>query len=109
MTIASKSLSLASLAKEQVIASYLASDAVEYVMAKKRQNIIENIVLGSGTDWLASLSDLCDFPDGCTIDTTYSLSDDSAIQSCSGVCSRILFDENTNTYSYESGNPTPYP
>lgn len=61
ITIAQKGLSSASYSKSQMIASYLAQDAIEYVKNVRDNNKITN------DDWLFGL-DPCEFG-GCQIDT----------------------------------------
>ena len=60
MTLAQKGLSTATLSKDQMIASFLAQDAIEAV-----KNIRDQTALRGGNDWLATLSDCV-----CTDDTT---------------------------------------
>lgn len=71
ITIAQKGLSSAVYSKNQMTASYLAQDALEYVINKKDQKAIENI--GSARDsydWLGSFIGCLD-SDECAIDTVF--------------------------------------
>jgi len=73
ITIAQKGLSSASYSKNQMIASYLAQDALEYVKNQRDQASI-NSVDASGNhsfDWGQFLTDfsVCTQIDGCDLDT----------------------------------------
>ena len=65
ITIAQKGLSSASYSKNQMIASYLAQDAIEYIKNKRDENVI------NGNDWLAGFDDECTGVKSCSIDTKY--------------------------------------
>jgi type II secretory pathway pseudopilin PulG len=62
ITIAQKGLSSASYSKNQMIASYLAQDAIEYIINKRDENVINK------NSWLAGL-ELCLSNSGCGLDT----------------------------------------
>lgn len=66
MTIAQKGLSSASYSKNQMIASYLAQDAIEYIKNKRDENVINK------REWLDRLED-CSNTTGCQIDTITSV------------------------------------
>jgi len=63
LTLASKSLTAALVAKDQIIAYYLAQDAIEYVRFKRDTNRL------AGVSWLAGLSN-CLNSNGCNVDST---------------------------------------
>lgn len=71
ITIAQKGLSSASYSKNQMIASYLAQDAIEYIKNRRDQNVITN------NDWLSGLEkclpDNKGDPQICKIDTNNNL------------------------------------
>lgn len=94
MTLAQKGLSTATQSKDQMIAAFLAQDAIEAV-----KNIRDQIALrGTDSDWLdntvlnrclckpLSLSDTCDFnstvpfPRSCKVDTTATIWNNSSIE-----------------------------
>jgi len=64
ITIAQKGLSSSIYSKNQMIASYLAQDAIEYIKNKRDQNVIND----PAGDWLSGL-EFCLEPDYCGIDT----------------------------------------
>lgn len=67
ITIAQKGLSSAVYSKNQMIASYLAQDAIEYIKNRRDETFIGNIGNPNPSDWLTGL-DLC-LSDSCQIDT----------------------------------------
>jgi type II secretory pathway pseudopilin PulG len=71
ITIAQKGLSSAVYSKNQMIASYLAQDAIEYVKNKRDENFIQNKTIP--TNWLAGFSnclpDVSEVQQYCAIDT----------------------------------------
>lgn len=77
LTIANKGLTAAIYAKDQMVASFLAQDAMEYI-----KNIRDNNVI-SGGGWLSNLSN-CDETNKCTIDTSNGLISAGIGASCSG-------------------------
>jgi prepilin-type N-terminal cleavage/methylation domain-containing protein len=98
LTIASKGLSASLIARDQMMAFYLAQDAVEYVRFVRDTNKL------SGNPWLTSL-DACTGADGCTVDPS-----SGTIDACSGACAYIKrYDDGAGHvyYSYTDGNQTP--
>lgn len=72
LVISQKGLSAAGYAKDQMIAYYLAQDAMEYVRNVRDTNIVRGVV-GIGEDWLSAVSvgsalSSCN-NENCTIDT----------------------------------------
>lgn len=98
MFIASQGIKTAAFARDQVIAAYLAQDAVEFVIAKKKQNTLDE-VLQISNGLLFNL-DVCASPDGCVIDTTYPLIP-LQVEICfiSG-CPPLKFNSVTGAYGY---------
>lgn len=101
LTIASRSLIAATVAKDQVTAYYLAQDAIEYVRFVRDTNKLED------EPWFNGLS-LCTSGDGtsaCYIDTAA-----GTITSCTGGnCSspiRYDTDSSVRRFSYTSGTNT---
>jgi type II secretory pathway pseudopilin PulG len=102
LSLASKSLSTARYARDQVVASNLAQDAVEFVRAKRDFNLIQIAKTGSG-DWLTGLP----FSTPPAADKPFTVDSVSGdIDECSGSCGKILFDTVTGLYTYASGNPS---
>ncbi|MEK7180595.1 MAG: type II secretion system protein [Patescibacteria group bacterium] len=102
MLIASRGISITALARDQVMAAYLAQDAVEYVMAKKKQNSL-NEILGNSTGWLLNLDTPCGAPNGCIVDTLYDLVQPTPATACAATCSPLKFNNVTGAYGYGSG------
>ena len=73
----------AELAKDQVIATFLAQDALDYVIFQKKQNIISE----PESDWLNGFGD-CKSSNGCSIDTTVGLVS-GAVKSCDSDCENL--------------------
>lgn len=63
LTVAHKGLTAAVFSRNQMIASYLAQDAMEYVKNKRDSN------LNAGLNWVDGLGSNCINPDYCKIDT----------------------------------------
>jgi type II secretory pathway pseudopilin PulG len=72
ITIAQKGLSSAIYSKNQMIASYLAQDAIEYIKNVRDQNFIANISSPNSVNWLGGL-DYCLGENSCQIDTVVDL------------------------------------
>ena len=92
ITIASKGISSAIFARDQITAFYLAQEAVEFIRNKRDENNIR------GNGWIDGLSDCLDGK-VCTID-----SKNNAINECiGGVCPVLKYDDSTGFYSYDFG------
>lgn len=89
LTIAQKGLISAIYAKDQVVASFLAQDAIEYI----RNKIDENV---GGAGWLAGLSSVCGT--ACYVDSVK-----NSVTACSGDCPDLQYDEDNNYYNYSTG------
>ena len=97
LTIAQKGLSSAIYAKDQVIASYLAQDAIEYLRNLSDQNV------ASGADWLNGIEDGNNCGNSCTVDTSISF----GIKKCTAVGSCYKLDYDGSVYKQlatEHGN-----
>ena len=90
LTIAQKGLASAIYAKDQIIASYLAQDAIEYIINASDKNVAD------GKGWLLGISDNCGT--ACAVNTRI----DSGIASCAGTCDALNYNESTNIYSHDS-------
>ena len=107
LTIIQKSLSSSKFSRDQVIASFLAQDAVEYI-----RNLRDNAFVASNTtnvpgvapdpyitiDWMSYIS--CGPSEICGVDTTASI---NPIQVCSGSSCRLFFNSSTGQYAYVTG------
>ena len=108
LTIASKGLSSALIAKDQIGAYYLGQDAIEYLRFKRDSNCLANgTPVGgcpSGT-WLAGVvgTGFCS-ADGLTACRIDSIQD--TVASCSGTCGVLNWDSGNHFYTYASTNGT---
>lgn len=97
LTLAQKGLTSALIARDQLMASFLAQEGIEYVRQQRDSNSLQ------GLSWLNGLS-ACIGQD-CMIDAAA----DSAPATCSGACSTLRFDESTHFYGYDSSDSlSPY-
>ncbi len=92
LTIASRGLTTASFARDQVTAFYLAQEAAEVVRNKRDNNAL------LGISWDSGLSECVG--QSCIIDATKDIEDSEAIQSCVGVCGVIKQDAVSGLYGY---------
>ncbi len=107
LTIASKSLTSAMVAKDQVTAFLLAQDAVEYIRFVRDSNKLK------GADWLtgaggsASGIDLtsCKSSSGCYVDSTEHAP--SAPQACGATCDVLQYSTAQGRYTYSTTNTAP--
>lgn len=104
LSITSKSLTSARMAKERVTASYLAQDAMEYIRAKRDANILSN-----AGNWLSGMSG-CVSSTGntkCTVDTVGNRADDFVV--CGGTCPPLKYSKSTGFYHHGTGGqPTKF-
>ncbi len=91
LTLASKGLSSAIIARDQMIAFYLAQDAIEFVRHRKDSNSL------AASPWLTGL-DAC-VGASCIID-----SKEDTIAACSGTCAKLRQDEDTGFFTYALGD-----
>lgn len=96
-----QSLSASRIARNQITATFLAEEAIEYVRAIRDSNSL------SGSSWLLGLED-CLTEGGCAIDETGL---DKVFQCDPNTgCGPLLYNSETAVYSYEeSGNATTSP
>lgn len=101
LVIAQKGIGSAIYARDQITASYLAQEGIEYVRNIRDTNRIK------GLSWLSGLSDCLETGLGqrCTIDARFSSSTASgAVASCpSGVCPALSIETANSLYGYGSG------
>ncbi|HVU06675.1 MAG TPA: prepilin-type N-terminal cleavage/methylation domain-containing protein [Candidatus Paceibacterota bacterium] len=106
LIIAQKGLGSAVYAKDQIIAAYLAQEAVEYVRNARDTNRI------TGAAWLNGLS-ACMVSGGseaCEIDARKTdFLATGAVQSCpGGACDKVSFDPSSGLYGYGIGSATKF-
>lgn len=98
LTIASKSVFLASYSKDQVIATYLAQEGIEIIRNRRDQNILRGITWDDGFS-----SGDCQGGLKCIVDLGWGASD-PVIQKCVGSCSFVLsLDTASGAYAHQSG------
>jgi prepilin-type N-terminal cleavage/methylation domain-containing protein len=88
LTLAFRGLIAAQFTKSQIIASYLAQDAVEYVRNIRDENVIRNRAWLTGLETCGS---------GCKVD-----SPNSTVDSCSGSSCLIKKDSSSSLYGHKS-------
>lgn len=98
LALASDSLKAARLARDQVIATYLAQEGIEYVRWVRDTNMIE------GDSWIDGLENCLD-PDGCMVDAVRRRVAPATSNCLEGDCILLL---NDNSYEHGSGTPTPF-
>lgn len=103
MTIAFQGLRGAQLARDQLTASYLAQEAIDFIRAKRDENYLSRLPSGYSAPnnpgmWDTGL-DAC-ITGNCTIDVTLPT---NAPVSCGGTCPVLLFQESSGRYGYQSG------
>lgn len=97
LTIAQKGVASAIYAKDQIIASYLAQDAIEFIINKSDRNKISGVVEGWLYEILSAPDEKCNKDSSCQVDTT-----NGAITTCDGACEELKY-SNEYSYSYRSG------
>ena len=105
LTIASKGLSTALVAKDETTAYYLAQDAVEFVRYARDTNKLK------GYDWLAGNASFprtvltpCESSSGCYLDSLYN--SPATPTACSGSCPLLSYDASGDYYNYAGSAPT---
>ena len=96
LTVAAKSISISADARDQVTASFLAEEGVEFIRNKRDTNIL------SGQSWRQGL-DPCFELEGCTTDTR--ALEGNQIGQCVDSCPALLFSD-AGVYGYELGDQT---
>lgn len=99
MTISQKGLSSAIHAKNQITASYLAQDAIEYIINKSDNNV------AGGSGWLDGIKFPCDADasKNCIVDTS-----NSTITNCSGVCPFLKNGSLGQIYNHTGPTESPF-
>lgn len=90
LTITQKGLASAIYAKDQIIASYLAQDAIEYLKNASDRNVAE------GNNWLRGGKDIKNPCAGkCSVDTN-----NDVIKDCGGLCLPLKYDSVSGIYNH---------
>jgi prepilin-type N-terminal cleavage/methylation domain-containing protein len=97
LSLASRGLAAAAVARDEVTAYYLSQEAIEYVRYVRDSNSLV------GVNWLNNL-DQC-IGSHCTIDAKLT-TPATAIALCGSTCSVISLDAATGFYGYTGGTPT---
>lgn len=101
LTIASRGLSSAFFARDQIAAFYLAQEAVEYV-----RNIRDTNILAKNSDWLSGFSSC--LSGSCTIDAT-KLSVGEAVAACpASGCPALKYNSASGLYNQQTGENSPF-
>ncbi len=110
-TAVSQSLKTTNFSEDQIVAYYLADEALEYIRNRRDSNAIQHInALGSGDtfDWLTGIIPACGT--ACFVDV--SAASANAITACSGSdtasCPFLLYNATNGLYQYTSGTNTVY-
>jgi len=98
LTLAQRSLSAATFAKDQTTAFYLAQDATESIKNIRDTNIRDNNPGG----WLNGLSGTCTGGNKCTIDTSKTDTISNIVKTCTGSCAPLRYNPTTNQYGHTS-------
>jgi prepilin-type N-terminal cleavage/methylation domain-containing protein len=99
LTLAINSISAAMISQNQIIAFYLAQEAIEYIGNIRDSNFLQ------GNDWLDGLAD-CAGADGCYVDIPHLSDFPNNITACIGECPKIKYDDGGYYYNYQVGNDT---
>lgn len=99
LSIAAKALQSAYYSRDEITASYLAQEAIEYARAVRDQNY-----LAGNPNWLAGIDDLATgcVDTSCTVDFPH-----FTHTRCSGTCPVLLIDQ-SGLYNQQSGDPSIY-
>jgi len=97
VTLITKAIGNTYYSQNRIIASYLAVEAVEYILNVRDNNILQ------GDDWLNGMNTcgVQGHPHGCYIDIP-----NNNIGSCSANCRKIKYDSAGDYYNYTTGTDT---
>ena len=109
LMLASSSIRAAGAAKDKFIASFLASEAIEYIKNVRDNNALEG---KSGDEWLDPLlshgqNSCLPAEGGCVVDVTKT-GVGAAVASCGSSCPPIKYDTADGLYQYQSGVDTKF-
>ena len=95
LTLASKGLQSAVLARDQLLASFMAQEGIEFIRERRDNNALAS---PRPTDWLQGLSSCID-PSTCTIDPAA-----DSVVACNGECPALNIDTSSGFYNYNPVN-----
>lgn len=101
LSLTYQSLAASRVARNQITASFLAEEALEYARAVRDSNVV------GGLSWLSGLSE-CLVAEGCIIDTTASAISDEVASCDAGGCPPLLYNLETAIYGHDTGTPSPF-
>jgi type II secretory pathway pseudopilin PulG len=104
LTLAFRSISYTKVARDQTIATYLAHDALEYVIAKKIYNLNDE-----DNEWLDGVTENtnCDESENCMVDTLANVDTGNLVE-CTNDC-QLYYNESDNVFTHNSGDTeTPF-
>ena len=108
LTIASRGLNEALIAKDQTIAFYLAQDAIEFVRFQRDTNELNSRDWLYGLDMNPNSTNNCVSSDGSATCTILSIGD--TVTTCPGnVCPVLNYDKSSNVYTYTAVGGTIVP
>lgn len=100
LTLAQKGLQSAILARDQLVASFLAQEGLEFIRERRDNN---SLASPRPPDWLEGLS-ACIDPATCTISSSA-----DSITACNGACPPLRLDTTYGFYNYTGSNAvTPF-
>jgi prepilin-type N-terminal cleavage/methylation domain-containing protein len=109
LSLVTLSISTIRQAKESTTATYLAQDAMEYIIAERDDNILKRKT-DKNVSWLGEMENKCTGDRTCIIHTTHIYSGDPhVIEGCRGECQHLNFDTQSGLYQYESVSTTNVP
>ncbi len=91
LTLGSQGLTASRVARDQVVATFLGQEAIEFARNMRDSNALQ------GISWLGGL-DECTGGNVCSIDVPQNV-----ITTCVGTCPNLLFEEESGFYGYTSG------
>ncbi|MEX2369295.1 MAG: prepilin-type N-terminal cleavage/methylation domain-containing protein [Candidatus Paceibacterota bacterium] len=87
--------------QERITATYLATEAIEFIRADRDTYWLEDIGSHAFDDWINSTDvSVCQSTNGCTVDARIGT---ESINACSGDCDILKYNTATKMYSYGSG------
>ena len=87
--------------QERITATYLASEAIEFIRADRDSYWLDDIGSNTFDGWLSKNNiTACQSADGCRIDARVG---GQEIADCSGDCPVLEYNRNSKVYGYESG------
>lgn len=95
LVLTAQSLFASFVARDQMIASFLAQDAMEYIRHRRDNNIL------AGNDIFQGLESCIDSnnPDGCKVETLL-----GNVTACGSPCAALRYDETEGSYGYDAND-----